>query len=57
MGCPLIKLSATEVTRGVSGESEELIRDLFDQAAVNVLYFILIFLIEIFVIRYKILKF
>ena len=29
MGLPFIKLAATEVVSGVSGESEETIRDLF----------------------------
>lgn len=32
MGFPLIKVSAPELVAGVSGESEERIRDLFDQA-------------------------
>ncbi|KAK6181387.1 hypothetical protein SNE40_009245 [Patella caerulea] len=35
LGLPFIKLAATEVVSGVSGESEEKIRDLFDKAVVN----------------------
>ena len=33
---PFIKLAATEVVSGVSGESEEKIRDLFDKAEVGI---------------------
>lgn len=33
LGVPLLKVSAPELVAGVSGESEERIRDLFDQAA------------------------
>lgn len=32
LGLPFIKLTATEVVSGVSGESEEILRDLFQQA-------------------------
>lgn len=32
LGLPFIKLAATEVVSGVSGESEEILRDLFQQA-------------------------
>ena len=32
---PFIKMAATEVVSGVSGESEEKVRDVFDQAVVS----------------------
>ena len=32
---PFIKMAATEIVSGVSGESEEKIRDVFDQAMVS----------------------
>ena len=35
LGLPFIKLAATEVVSGVSGESEEILRDLFQQAKVS----------------------
>ncbi|ESO87775.1 hypothetical protein LOTGIDRAFT_166366 [Lottia gigantea] len=35
LGLPFIKLAATEVVSGVSGESEEKIRDLFEKAVSN----------------------
>ncbi|XP_069117406.1 nuclear valosin-containing protein-like [Argopecten irradians] len=35
LGLPFIKIAATEVVSGVSGESEEKIRDLFDKAATS----------------------
>ncbi|OWF46639.1 nuclear valosin-containing protein-like [Mizuhopecten yessoensis] len=35
LGLPFIKLAATEVVSGVSGESEEKIRDLFDKAVMS----------------------
>ena len=39
---PFIKMAATEIVSGVSGESEEKIRDVFDQAIVSkVIYGIL----------------
>ena len=36
MGLPFFKLAATEVVTGISGESEEKIRKLFQQAKVSV---------------------
>ena len=39
---PFLKMAATEIVSGVSGESEEKIRDVFDQAMVSeVIYGIL----------------
>jgi ribosome biogenesis ATPase len=35
LGVPLINVAGPELVAGVSGESEERIRDLFDQAAEN----------------------
>ena len=35
MSLPFLKIAATEIVSGVSGESEEKIRDLFDQAMVS----------------------
>lgn len=35
MGLPLLKVAATELVGGMSGESEERIRSLFDQAVVT----------------------
>ena len=35
LGISFIKIAATEVVSGVSGDSEEKIRDLFDKAAVS----------------------
>ena len=35
MELPFIKMAATEIVSGVSGESEEKIRDVFDQAIVS----------------------
>ena len=35
VGIPLMKIAGPELVAGVSGESEERIRDLFDQAAAN----------------------
>ncbi|XP_060077658.1 nuclear valosin-containing protein-like isoform X2 [Ylistrum balloti] len=35
LGLPFIKIAATEVVSGVSGESEEKIRDLFDKAVMS----------------------
>ena len=32
---PFIKMAATEIVSGVSGESEEKVRDVFDQAMVS----------------------
>ena len=33
---PFIKMAATEIVSGVSGESEEKVRDIFEQAVVSV---------------------
>ena len=35
MSLPFLKIAATEIVSGVSGESEEKIRDLFEQAMVS----------------------
>jgi len=35
---PLLKLAATEIVSGVSGESEEKLRDLFEKAAVRTIF-------------------
>lgn len=35
MDLPLIKLASTEIVSGVSGESEERLRDLFEKAVVG----------------------
>ena len=35
LGWPLLQLAATEVVSGVSGETEEKIRDVFDKAKVQ----------------------
>jgi len=35
VGCAFIKMSSTQLISGVSGDSEERIRDLFDLAVVN----------------------
>ena len=35
LGLPLLKVAATELVGGMSGESEERIRSLFDQAPVS----------------------
>ena len=32
---PFLKLAATEIVSGVSGESEEKVRDIFDKAMVS----------------------
>ena len=43
---PLMKLASTEIVSGVSGESEEKIRDVFDKAVVRIDYPLLIRIIE-----------
>ena len=35
---PFIKIAATEIVSGVSGDSEEKIRELFDKALVSLLF-------------------
>lgn len=37
MGWPLLRLAATELVSGVSGETEEKMRDLFQKAKVSTL--------------------
>lgn len=39
VGCSFIKMSSTQLISGVSGDSEERIRDLFDLAVVTNLIF------------------
>jgi ribosome biogenesis ATPase len=36
---PFIKLAATEIVSGVSGESEEKLRDIFEEAVVSVMLY------------------
>jgi len=38
VGCWFIKMSSTQLISGVSGDSEERIRDLFDIAVVTILF-------------------
>ena len=38
VGCSFIKMSSTQLISGVSGDSEERIRDLFDVAVVTKLH-------------------
>ena len=37
MGWPLLRLAATELVSGVSGETEQKMRDLFQKAKVSIL--------------------